>query len=27
TETLPSGKDYISWMTSNLNAIAHALGA
>lgn len=27
TETLPSGKDYISWMTSNLDAIAHALGA
>jgi zinc/manganese transport system substrate-binding protein len=27
TETLPSGKDYISWMTSNLNAVAHALGA
>jgi zinc/manganese transport system substrate-binding protein len=27
TETLPSGKNYISWMTSNLDAIAHALGA
>ncbi|MDQ1583605.1 MAG: zinc/manganese transport system substrate-binding protein [Microbacteriaceae bacterium] len=27
TETLPSGKDYISWMTSNLNAVSHALGA
>jgi zinc/manganese transport system substrate-binding protein len=25
TETLPSGKTYISWMTANLNAIAAAL--
>ena len=27
TETLPSGKDYIGWMTDNLNAIAAALGS
>jgi len=27
TETLPSGKDYISWMTANLDAIAKALSA
>ncbi len=27
TETIPSGKDYISWMTSNLDTIAKALGA
>ncbi|MFF1572661.1 metal ABC transporter solute-binding protein, Zn/Mn family [Leifsonia sp. NPDC058292] len=26
TETLPSGKDYISWMSGNLDAIAKALG-
>ncbi|WP_223693004.1 metal ABC transporter solute-binding protein, Zn/Mn family [Leifsonia poae] len=26
TETLPSGKDYLSWMTDNLNAVATALG-
>jgi zinc/manganese transport system substrate-binding protein len=25
TETLPAGKDYLSWMTSNLSAIEHAL--
>ncbi|WP_202867861.1 metal ABC transporter solute-binding protein, Zn/Mn family [Kribbella pittospori] len=25
TETLPSGKDYLSWMTGNLNAIRSAL--
>jgi zinc/manganese transport system substrate-binding protein len=25
TETLPSGKDYMSWMTSNLDAVAKAL--
>lgn len=27
TETLPSGKSYISWMTANVNAVAKALGA
>ncbi|WP_431278811.1 metal ABC transporter solute-binding protein, Zn/Mn family [Leifsonia poae] len=27
TETLPSGKDYISWMTANLDAIGKALAA
>jgi zinc/manganese transport system substrate-binding protein len=26
TETLPGGKDYVSWMTSNLSAIQTALG-
>jgi len=26
TETLPTGKNYISWMTANLSAIATALG-
>jgi len=26
TETLPAGKDYISWMTSNVDAVAKALG-
>lgn len=26
TETLPRGKDYISWMTANLDAVAKALG-
>lgn len=26
TETLPSGKDYVSWMTANLAAIQAALG-
>jgi zinc/manganese transport system substrate-binding protein len=26
TETLPSGKDYVSWMTTNLSAIQTALG-
>ena len=26
TETLPSGKDYISWMTANIDAVAKALG-
>lgn len=26
TETLPEGKDYISWMTGNLDAVAKALG-
>jgi zinc/manganese transport system substrate-binding protein len=26
TETLPSGKDYMSWMTANLDAVAKALG-
>jgi zinc/manganese transport system substrate-binding protein len=26
TETLPSGKDYMSWMTANLDAVAEALG-
>lgn len=25
TETLPSGKDYLSWMTGNVDALAHAL--
>ncbi|GAA1442197.1 metal ABC transporter solute-binding protein, Zn/Mn family [Leifsonia poae] len=27
TETLPSGKDYDSWMTGNIDAVAKALGA
>ena len=27
TETLPSGKSYISWMTENVNTVAKALGA
>jgi len=27
TETLPSGKDYVGWMTDNLDAIAAALGS
>ena len=27
TETLPDGKDYVSWMTANLDAIASALGS
>jgi zinc/manganese transport system substrate-binding protein len=26
TETLPSGKDYITWMTANTDAVAKALG-
>ncbi len=26
TETLPSGKDYLSWMTGNVTAVAAALG-
>ncbi|GAB3583454.1 zinc ABC transporter substrate-binding protein [Leifsonia lichenia] len=26
TETLPAGKDYMSWMTSNVDAVAKALG-
>lgn len=26
TETLPEGKDYISWMTANVDALASALG-
>ncbi|GAA3092412.1 zinc/manganese transport system substrate-binding protein [Kribbella aluminosa] len=26
TETLPSGKDYIAWMTANLDAVGAALG-
>ncbi|MGW4490824.1 metal ABC transporter solute-binding protein, Zn/Mn family [Streptomyces sp. NPDC004376] len=25
TETLPKGKDYVGWMTSNVDALAHAL--
>ncbi|MFD4790264.1 metal ABC transporter solute-binding protein, Zn/Mn family [Streptomyces sp. NPDC058459] len=25
TETLPEGKDYVGWMTSNVDALAHAL--
>jgi zinc/manganese transport system substrate-binding protein len=27
TETLPAGKDYVAWMTSNLDSLATALGA
>ncbi|TCJ34604.1 metal ABC transporter solute-binding protein, Zn/Mn family [Parafrankia sp. BMG5.11] len=27
TETLPTGKDYVTWMTENLNAVAGALKA
>lgn len=27
TETLPAGKDYVSWMSDNLDALAAALGA
>ncbi|MEU0190655.1 zinc ABC transporter substrate-binding protein [Streptomyces afghaniensis] len=26
TETLPEGKDYVSWMTANVGALANALG-
>jgi zinc/manganese transport system substrate-binding protein len=27
TETLPAGKDYLTWMSDNINALASALGA
>jgi zinc/manganese transport system substrate-binding protein len=27
TETLPAGKDYVTWMTANLDALRSALGA
>ena len=26
TETLPEGKDYLSWMDTNISALADALG-
>jgi zinc/manganese transport system substrate-binding protein len=26
TETLPAGKDYVPWMTTNLQAVSAALG-